>query len=116
MQHYTVLQYVPEPETLHRGVRRLESGCYARIRPGTAAPDTTRYFVPRFAATPITRDTEQARYDEITAVLEDSVAKHMRADVTVGAFSVGWHRLDGDRGAGHPAQPPADHLHHRVRA
>ncbi len=89
VQHYTVLQYVPEPETLHSGVRRLESGCYARIRPGTAAPDTTRYFVPRFAATPITRDTEQARYDEITAVLEDSVAKHMRADVTVGAFLSG---------------------------
>ena len=40
-------------------------------------------------ATPITRDTEQARYDEITAVLEDSVAKHMRADVTVGAFLSG---------------------------
>jgi asparagine synthase (glutamine-hydrolysing) len=88
VQHYTVLQYVPEPETLHRGVRRLESGCYARIRPG-AAPAITRYFVPRFAATPITRDTEQARYDEITAVLEDSVAKHMRADVTVGAFLSG---------------------------
>ena len=32
---------------------------------------------------------EQARYDEITAVLEDSVAKHMRADVTVGAFLSG---------------------------
>ena len=89
VQHYTVLQYVPEPETLHRGVRRLESGCYARIRPGTAAPETTRYFVPRFTATPITRETEQARYEEITAVLEDSVAKHMRADVTVGAFLSG---------------------------
>jgi asparagine synthase (glutamine-hydrolysing) len=89
VQHYTVLQYVPEPETLHRGVRRLESGCYARIRPGTVTPQTTRYFVPRFAATPITRGTEQARYDEITAVLEDSVAKHMRADVTVGAFLSG---------------------------
>jgi asparagine synthase (glutamine-hydrolysing) len=88
VQHYTVLQYVPEPETLHRGVRRLESGCYARIRPG-AAPQVTRYFVPRFAVTPISRDTEQARYDEITAVLEDSVAKHMRADVTVGAFLSG---------------------------
>jgi asparagine synthase (glutamine-hydrolysing) len=37
----------------------------------------------------MTRDTEQARYDEITAVLEDSVAKHMRADVTVGAFLSG---------------------------
>jgi asparagine synthase (glutamine-hydrolysing) len=89
VQHYTVLQYVPEPETLHRGVRRLESGCYTRIRPGTAAPGATRYFVPRFTATPITRDTEQARYDEITTVLEDSVAKHMRADVTVGAFLSG---------------------------
>jgi asparagine synthase (glutamine-hydrolysing) len=89
VQHYTVLQYVPEPETLHRGVRRLESGCYARIRPDTDAPETTRYFVPRFTTTPITRDTEQARYDEITAVLEDSVAKHMRADVTVGAFLSG---------------------------
>ena len=54
-----------------------------------APPAITRYFVPRFAAAPITRDTEQARYDEITAVLEDSVAKHMRADVTVGAFLSG---------------------------
>jgi asparagine synthase (glutamine-hydrolysing) len=88
VQHYTVLQYVPEPETLHRGVRRLESGCFARIRPGQA-PQTTRYFVPRFEVTPISRGSEQARYDEITAVLEDSVAKHMRADVTVGAFLSG---------------------------
>ncbi|MBW0018185.1 MAG: asparagine synthase (glutamine-hydrolyzing) [Mycobacterium sp.] len=88
VQHYTVLQYVPEPETLQRGVRRLESGCYAWIRPGMA-PDITRYFTPRFVVTPITRDTEQDRYDEITAVLEDSVAKHMRADVTVGAFLSG---------------------------
>ncbi|QUR68000.1 asparagine synthase (glutamine-hydrolyzing) [Mycobacterium spongiae] len=89
LQHYTVLQYVPEPETLHRGVRRLESGCYARIRPGQLEPAVTRFFVPQFAATPISGGAEQARYDEITAVLEDSVAKHMRADVTVGAFLSG---------------------------
>jgi asparagine synthase (glutamine-hydrolysing) len=88
VQHYTVLQYVPEPETLHRGVRRLESGSYARIRPGQA-PVVTRYFTPRFDAVPFPAGNEQARYDEITAVLEDSVAKHMRADVTVGAFLSG---------------------------
>ena len=88
VQHYTVLQYVPEPETLHRGIRRLESGCYAMIRPGQA-PEITRYFVPRFAAVQFVNGSEQARYDEITAVLEDSVAKHMRADVTVGAFLSG---------------------------
>ncbi|MBV9639612.1 MAG: asparagine synthase (glutamine-hydrolyzing) [Mycobacteriaceae bacterium] len=88
VQHYTVLQYVPEPETLHCGVRRLESGSYARIRRGEP-PQVTRYFVPRFSATPFAAGSEQARYDEITAVLEDSVAKHMRADVTVGAFLSG---------------------------
>ncbi len=88
VQHYTVLQYVPEPETLHRGVRRLESGSYARVRPGRA-PEVTRYFRPRFAARPFASGREQSRYDEITAVLEDSVAKHMRADVTVGAFLSG---------------------------
>ena len=88
LQHYTVLQYVPEPETLHRGVRRLESGCYAVIRPGEA-PKTHRYFEPKFSAVPFRAGSEQARYDEITAVLEDSVAKHMRADVTVGAFLSG---------------------------
>nr|ABP45425.1 asparagine synthase (glutamine-hydrolysing) [Mycolicibacterium gilvum PYR-GCK] len=88
VQHYTVLQYVPEPETLQRGIRRLESGSYARVRPG-AQPQITRYFRPRFAAVPFKAGEEQARYDEITAALEDSVAKHMRADVTVGAFLSG---------------------------
>ncbi len=100
VQHYTVLQYVPEPETLHRGIRRLESGSYARLRPG-GQPKVTRYFTPHFDAVPFnassapgsslgsSRDNEQRRYEEITAVLEDSVAKHMRADVTVGAFLSG---------------------------
>src|SRR6185369_16286061 len=88
VQHYTVLQYVPEPETLHRGIRRLESGSYARVRPGRS-PEVSRYFTPRFAAVPFVAGREQSRYDEITAVLEDSVAKHMRADVTVGAFLSG---------------------------
>jgi asparagine synthase (glutamine-hydrolysing) len=88
VQHYTVLQYVPEPETLHRDVRRLESGCYARIRAG-ATPEVSRYFVPKFPVSAFKAGGEQSRYDEITAVLEDSVAKHMRADVTVGAFLSG---------------------------
>jgi asparagine synthase (glutamine-hydrolysing) len=88
VQHYTVLQYVPEPETLNLGIRRLESGCAAVIRPGQA-PEITRYFVPRFAAAPFVSGTAKSRYGEITAVLEDSVAKHMRADVTVGAFLSG---------------------------
>ena len=85
VEHYTVLQYVPEPESLHKEIRRLESGCYARLTPG-AEPEITRYFEPTFPVRPFAAGREQDRYREIADALEDSVAKHMRADVTVGSF------------------------------
>ena len=88
VEHYTVLQYVPEPETLHADVRRLESGCYATLTPGEQ-PKITRYFEPTFRVRPFAPDAAEARYREISEVLRDSVAKHMRADVTVGAFLSG---------------------------
>ncbi|WP_043456532.1 asparagine synthase (glutamine-hydrolyzing) [Gordonia polyisoprenivorans] len=88
VEHYTELQYVPEPETLHAAVRRLESGCHATVRPGHS-PSVTRYFTPQFGVRPVTDATRQKRYDEIADVLADSVAKHMRADVTVGSFLSG---------------------------
>ncbi|WP_009473783.1 asparagine synthase (glutamine-hydrolyzing) [Rhodococcus sp. JVH1] len=88
VEHYTVLQYVPEPETLHKQIRRLESGCFARVRPGEE-PVITRYFAPTFPVRPFAAGTDQARYREIAEALEDSVAKHMRADVTVGSFLSG---------------------------
>ncbi|WP_067675234.1 asparagine synthase (glutamine-hydrolyzing) [Nocardia miyunensis] len=88
VEHYTVLQYVPEPETLHADVRRLESGCYATLTPGEQ-PKITRYFEPKFRVRPFAPDSAESRYREISEVLRDSVAKHMRADVTVGAFLSG---------------------------
>ncbi|WP_194819361.1 asparagine synthase (glutamine-hydrolyzing) [Nocardia sp. XZ_19_385] len=88
LEHYTVLQYVPEPETLHKDIRRLESGSYATIRPGQE-PKVSRYFHPGFKIRPFAAGSEQARYREIAQALEDSVAKHMRADVTVGSFLSG---------------------------
>ncbi|WP_228000926.1 asparagine synthase (glutamine-hydrolyzing) [Nocardia australiensis] len=88
LEHYTVLQYVPEPETLHADIRRLESGSYATVRQGEA-PKTTRYFNPKFQVRPFAPGTAAARYREIAEAMEDSVAKHMRADVTVGSFLSG---------------------------
>ncbi|MFI9505489.1 asparagine synthase (glutamine-hydrolyzing) [Nocardia sp. NPDC052566] len=88
LEHYTVLQYVPEPESLHKNIRRLESGSYARLTPGQA-PKVTRYFRPRFQVRPFAAGSADARYREIAAAMEDSVAKHMRADVTVGSFLSG---------------------------
>ncbi|HTK67822.1 MAG TPA: asparagine synthase (glutamine-hydrolyzing) [Pseudonocardia sp.] len=89
LQHYLVLQYVPEPATMHREIRRIESGTLFTVRPGEA-PVTERYFTPAFASVPLVGASEQAAlYQRITDVLRDSVAKHMRADVTVGAFLSG---------------------------
>ncbi|WP_435532107.1 asparagine synthase (glutamine-hydrolyzing) [Rhodococcus antarcticus] len=88
LQHYLVLQYVPEPETLHAEITRLESGCHAVVRPGHD-PVVTRWFTPDFPVQRFVQGEEQRRYDEISEVLQDSVAKHMRADVTVGSFLSG---------------------------
>src|SRR5947207_3036150 len=91
VQHYMVLQYVPEPESLHRGIRRVESGTSFRVVPGGQI-EFTRYFHPRFAARPVNGEAEaEALYERIADVMRDSVGKHMISDpgVTVGAFLSG---------------------------
>ena len=71
--------------------RRPPTGV-GQLRPAAARAGTRGHPVfhaavrRRAVRAPVPR---QRRYDEITAVLEDSVAKHMRADVTVGAFLSG---------------------------
>jgi asparagine synthase (glutamine-hydrolysing) len=86
LQHYLTLQYVPEPASMHRAITRIESGTYFTMRPGERCVPK-RYFHPDFA---IRRASEPEKlYREITEALEDSVAKHMRADVTVGSFLSG---------------------------
>lgn len=88
IEHYVDLQYVPEPESLHQGIRRLESGCFGVVRPGEEVK-ATRYFRPQFRSETVTKDKEQDLFDRIARALEDSVEKHMRADVTVGSFLSG---------------------------
>jgi asparagine synthase (glutamine-hydrolysing) len=87
LQHYLTLQYVPEPASLHRGIRRIESGTTFRVVDGELS--THRYFWPEFPVRPVAKDGEQALYDRIAEVLDDSVRVHMRADVTVGSFLSG---------------------------
>jgi asparagine synthase (glutamine-hydrolysing) len=84
LQHYLTLQYVPEPATMHRGIRRIESGTSFTVADGELT--TKRWFHPTFTPTPVAPGGEQALYARIAEVLDDSVAKHMRADVTVGSF------------------------------
>jgi asparagine synthase (glutamine-hydrolysing) len=59
------------------------------VRPGEE-PVSERYFDPVFSPTPlIGADDRSALHHRVADVLRDSVAKHMRADVTVGAFLSG---------------------------
>ncbi|GAB2504454.1 Putative asparagine synthetase [glutamine-hydrolyzing] [Corynebacterium atrinae] len=88
IEHYVDLQYVPEPESLHTAIRRVESGCTVTLRPGGAVVDK-RYFKPSFPVQEVPKGREQDLFDRIARVLEDSVEKHMRADVTVGSFLSG---------------------------
>ena len=86
LQHYLTLQYVPEPASMHSKIRRVESGTSFTLRPGEQV-HARRYFHPDFAIKLVPEPDKL--YREITEALEDSVEKHMRADVTVGAFLSG---------------------------
>ncbi|HET8581626.1 MAG TPA: asparagine synthase (glutamine-hydrolyzing) [Jatrophihabitans sp.] len=86
LQHYLTLQYVPEPASMHTRIRRVESGTYFTMKPGEQLR-THRYFHPDFDIKPVP-DADKL-YRQIAEALEDSVAKHMRADVTVGSFLSG---------------------------
>jgi asparagine synthase (glutamine-hydrolysing) len=86
LQHYLTLQYVPEPASMHEAIGRVESGTYFQLKPGEPLR-THRYFHPDFAIKPV--PDEDKLYRQIAEALEDSVEKHMRADVTVGSFLSG---------------------------
>jgi asparagine synthase (glutamine-hydrolysing) len=85
LQHYLTLQYVPEPASMHRAIRRVESGTHVSVRPGGEVSQE-RYFRPVFR--PRANDAAGI-HARIASALRDSVAKHMRADVPVGAFLSG---------------------------
>jgi asparagine synthase (glutamine-hydrolysing) len=85
LQHYLTLQYVPEPASMHTKIDRIESGTCFTVRDNRLT--TRRYFRPTFPIKPA--DNPTRLHTEIREALEDSVAMHMRADVTVGAFLSG---------------------------
>jgi asparagine synthase (glutamine-hydrolysing) len=88
LQLYLLLQYVPEPDSLHSPIHRLDAGTALTLAPG-GEPRFERYFSTTFRPRLPDGRAEASLCREITEVLRDSVAKHMRADVTVGAFLSG---------------------------
>lgn len=86
LAQYLTMQYVPEPATLHEGIRRLPAAHTFDFTPGHDIV-VDRYWRATFAP---------ARHGEVTEVagrirdaLRDSVRAHLTADVPVGAFLSG---------------------------
>jgi asparagine synthase (glutamine-hydrolysing) len=85
LSHYLTLQYVPEPASMHRLVKRLECGQSMTWRPDEQErPELRRYYQPDFRPTPT--DDPAKLYRRIREALEESVALHLRSEVPVGAF------------------------------
>ena len=87
LSHLLTFQYVPEPHTLHKGIKRIGAGECLTWTPGPAAAgglSIRRYFRPVFHPTPM-GDGKRILH-EIQETLRDSVRVHMRSDVPVGAF------------------------------
>jgi asparagine synthase (glutamine-hydrolysing) len=82
LAHYFTMQYVPEPATLHRGIRRLAPGHRLTWQPGSEV-HIDRWFQTRLA--PAAWRPEKA-FEAIRDALRDSVRAHLHADVPVGAF------------------------------
>ncbi|MET7392960.1 asparagine synthase (glutamine-hydrolyzing) [Dactylosporangium sp. NPDC005572] len=83
LQHYLTMQYVPEPATMHRDLRRLGAGESFVYTPGGPLANR-RYSQLEFRPAPA--GDEDALVQRITAALRDSVHASLKADAPVGAF------------------------------
>ncbi|MEU4427460.1 asparagine synthase (glutamine-hydrolyzing) [Actinoplanes sp. NPDC024001] len=82
LAHYLTFQYVPDPLTLHRHIRRLAPGHRLVWTPGGGVREH-RWFKPSLR--PL-RVQPEAAYQAIQDALTASVGKHLHAEVPVGAF------------------------------
>ncbi|EIJ79332.1 asparagine synthase [Bacillus methanolicus PB1] len=85
LQHYLTYQFVPEPNTLSEGIKKLEPGHYFIKKVGSPM-EIKRYWKASF--NPVHK-SEDEFIKEIKDVLFDSVKIHMRSDVPVGSFLSG---------------------------
>lgn len=85
LQHYLTYQFVPEPDTMSAGIKKLEPGHYFTKKIGQPM-EIKRYWKAQFK--PVLQ-SEGDFVKEIRDILFDSVKMHMRSDVPVGSFLSG---------------------------
>ncbi|QQP70490.1 asparagine synthase (glutamine-hydrolyzing) [Carnobacterium sp. CS13] len=85
LQNYLTFQYVPGPETMHTAIKALAPGHFITKKMNEDLT-ISKYWQADF--TPAANSEEHITA-EIRAALFDSIEKHMRSDVPVGAFLSG---------------------------
>ncbi len=85
LQQYMTYQFVPEPETMTLGIKKLEPGHYFIKKLGEPMK-ISRYWRAKFQ--PVEK-SEKEFVQEIKDVLFDSVERHLRSDVPIGSFLSG---------------------------
>lgn len=85
LQHYLTYQYVPEPLTLHEGIKKVKPG-YFFVKEINQPIEFHRYFHATF--NPQQTSREQLKKD-IRSVLIDSVNVHMQSDEPLGSLLSG---------------------------
>jgi len=85
LQHYLTFQYVPEPETLTKGIQKVLPGHSFVVKQGESI-SIHKYWQAHFNPS---QQPEEELIQEIQDVLRDSVKAHMRSDVPVGSFLSG---------------------------
>ncbi|MBP3040096.1 asparagine synthase (glutamine-hydrolyzing) [Bacillaceae bacterium Marseille-Q3522] len=85
LQQYLTYQFVPEPDSMSEGIKKLEPGHYFTKKIGEPM-EIKQYWKAHFH--PLQK-TEEDYIKEIRDILFDSVKIHMRSDVPVGSFLSG---------------------------
>ncbi|TVR39060.1 MAG: asparagine synthase (glutamine-hydrolyzing) [Cryomorphaceae bacterium] len=84
--NYFIFKYVPRQETLFKGVKRLEPGCYLRFDLERGTLETHRYWKPQTLDVP---KTYAERRDHVRSLLTDAVELRLGSDVPVSTFLSG---------------------------
>jgi asparagine synthase (glutamine-hydrolysing) len=112
-------QYIPSPQSIYRGIQKLEPGSFLSVRvmqAGAFSYGSPRRYWSIDSAGAHEGESggdEQLLVEELHTLLRDSVKRQMISDVPLGAF-VGY-RFEHDCGAHAGAILPAGaHVHHRI--
>jgi asparagine synthase (glutamine-hydrolysing) len=84
---YLALQYVPSPDTIYDGLKKLPAGHTLELRCGER-PVVRRYYRPSFAPTLAELDEREAAA-RVRATVEKAVQDRLMSDVPLGAFLSG---------------------------